>query len=64
MTDAAFAAQILVTQQAVGMWRRGERMPGPEHVRRVEQFTAGAVTRMDLLHAWQIKRLKRENGVG
>ena len=71
MTDAEFGRIVgeiargqALTQQAVGMWRRGERMPDPQYIPVIEQTTAGAVTEIDLLAVWRSNRAKNSNGVG
>ena len=63
MTDAEFGRRCGVTQQAVGLWRRGERMPGIDHVERIEKITAGEVRERDLLNAWERNRVKNETGI-
>ena len=47
LTDTEFGRQIGVTQQIVGMWRRGERVPGSDNLRRIEQVTGGLVCVQD-----------------
>jgi hypothetical protein len=36
-----------VSQQAVGMWRRGDRMPRPEYLARIAAVTGGEVRASD-----------------
>ncbi len=66
MTDAEFGRLVgkvaPVSQQAVGMWRRGERMPSPVYIRNIEEATLGAVVESDLRSAWLHGRAKKSNG--
>jgi transcriptional regulator with XRE-family HTH domain len=51
LTDEQFAARLSVSPFAVGKWRRGERFPRRELLRRIEAETKGRVTAADLLAA-------------
>jgi hypothetical protein len=70
MTDAEFGRIVgerargqALTQQAVGMWRRGERMPDPQYIPVIENVTERSVMEIDLLTAWRNNRAKHSNGV-
>lgn len=48
---ADFAMAVGVTVFAVGKWRRGERMPRPQHLKKINAITQGAVTANDFFSA-------------
>jgi transcriptional regulator with XRE-family HTH domain len=43
LTCEGFAKLVGVTERAVIKWRRGERIPRPEHIKKINKVTAGAV---------------------
>jgi hypothetical protein len=52
-----------VSQQAVGLWRTGRRMPRAAYVRRIGAVTGGAVTEADLRATFgERARCKRSSG--
>ena len=48
LTDAQFAAMVGASRSIVVKWRRGERSPRPDAVRRIMLATGGDVTPNDL----------------
>jgi len=48
ITQAAFAAQLGVTQSMVGQWMRGVVVPPPSRCVEIELLTDGRVSRIDL----------------
>jgi len=49
LSHSAFARLVGgVSTEAVRLWAGGKRMPGTEHVERIEELTGGAVTVGDL----------------
>lgn len=49
ISDRAFADKIGVTRQALHRYRRHERQPRPDVLRRIREATDGAVTPNDFL---------------
>ena len=43
LTCDFFAKLVGVTERAVIKWRRGERIPRPEHLKKINEITDGAV---------------------
>jgi len=70
MTDTRFGELMAdpehglppVTQQAVGLWRRGLRLPDPVYRRRIFAVTDGQVTEMDLNAACAARRNELRRG--
>ena len=51
LSDTEFGRRVGVSQQAVGLWRTGLRLPRQEHQDRIATETGGEVTRDDLREA-------------
>lgn len=51
LTDAAFASRVGASQTTINRVRRGVQMPEIGLIDRIEAFTEGAVTAMDLVAA-------------
>lgn len=49
LDEAAFAAQLEVTKEAVRLWLTGERTPRPRMMRRIAEKTDGRVTPNDFI---------------
>jgi transcriptional regulator with XRE-family HTH domain len=51
LTDEQFGRRLGVSPFAVGKWRRGERFPRVDVLRRIEVETGGKVTASDLVRS-------------
>ena len=60
LSDTEFGRRIGVSQQAVGLWRTGRRLPRQGHADRILVATGGEVTQDDLAAACEKRR--RGNG--
>lgn len=60
LSDTEFGQRVGATQQAVGLWRTGRRMPRLEHAGRIVVATGGEVTLDDLRAAYEDRKLKEK----
>ena len=63
LSDTEFGRRVGASQQAVGLWRTGRRLPRQEFVDRIADETGGEVTLDDLMAAWEDRKAEaRGNG--
>ena len=63
LTDAAFAARIGVTRQALHRYKRGERFPHRDVLARINKVTRGEVSANDFMVLVQKHQGKSQNTV-
>jgi hypothetical protein len=63
LSDTEFGRRVGASQQAVGLWRTGRRLPRQVFVDRIADETGGEVTLDDLMEACEDRRAEvRGNG--